>query len=65
MRRLKFIIPMLLLAGACSAPSAVEPTAAAGEAPFTSVISDNTATDSPADTTPQRGDSGILIGSGT
>ena len=62
MRRLKFIIPMLLLAGACTAPSAVEP--APDGLSSTSVAGDS-ADNFPADTTPERGDGGILIGSGT
>lgn len=64
MRRLKFIIPMLLLAGACTAPSAVEPAARAGETPSTS-IADGPPTAFPADTAAGNNDGGILIGSGT
>jgi hypothetical protein len=64
MRRVKFIIPVLLFAGACNAPSMVAPTIASDD-PSTSVSADGAWTaDAPADTT-QRGDSGILIGSGT
>ena len=66
MRRVKFIIPILLFAGACNTPSVVAPKAAAGEPPSTSVAADSApANDVSGDTTVQRGSSGILIGSGT
>ncbi|HYW13593.1 MAG TPA: hypothetical protein VE871_16650 [Longimicrobium sp.] len=63
MRRLKFVIPMLLLAGACSAPSTTGPTTDPHGTPSTSVAADSTMADPPADDTPQR-DGGIMMGSG-
>ena len=63
MRRLKFVIPMLLLAGACTAPTGVEPAAGAGGvAPSSTTSADSTPTDFPADTVSRDG--GIMMGSG-
>ncbi len=63
MRRLKFIIPMLLLAGACTAPSPVEPTSAR-EKSSASISVDSTSSETPADGGSERGASPITMGSG-
>lgn len=64
MRRLKFIIPMLLFGGACNAPSMVAPTTASDEPPSTSVAADSTSTpDALAEGEAGR-EGGIMMGSG-
>jgi hypothetical protein len=66
MRRIKFIFPMLLFAGACDAPAVVGPAASVEDPSSTIVAVDSTWTsNATADSTPQRGEGGIMIGSGT
>lgn len=65
MRRLRFVFPMLLFTGACNASSVVAPTTAAGEGPSATVAPDSTsAADAPTEAGTERGDGGIMLGSG-
>lgn len=63
MRQREFIIPMLLLAGACNAPSAGEPASSVGKS-STSIAVDSTWAEAPADGVSDRGASPITMRSG-
>jgi hypothetical protein len=64
MRRSKFAILMLVFAGACNAPSLVEPATVIEGGPAASVSPDSTSAETPAEGGTERGASPITMGSG-
>lgn len=64
MRRIRFLIPLLLSAAACDAPAALAPNATAEDAPAFEEA-DTTTVATPANTPTETAEGGIMIGSGT